>query len=118
MAVSGCAPVPPQKQLPPLPPPPPPPRRSHAIPESNLWIGTTQGDCNYAVDRSMPLLDFEQLDAAAKRADVNRAAIVLCHSLPPFWARPKNKWGTCAPCPPVGYRAPYAIGRSMAETDM
>ncbi|KAL6761224.1 hypothetical protein V8C86DRAFT_3088762 [Haematococcus lacustris] len=56
----------------------------------------------------MPRPDFDFLDAAKKRADPRASAIVVCHSLPPFWARPKNKWETCAPCPPVGYTAAVA----------
>eukprot|EP00798_Chlamydomonas_sp_ICE-L_P017630 gene17630-23973_t len=38
--------------------------------------------------------------------------------LPPFWSRPKNKWKSCAPCPPVGYQPAVAVGRAMAETDL
>ncbi|KAJ9522340.1 hypothetical protein QJQ45_008185 [Haematococcus lacustris] len=92
--------------------------RSGAMPTENIWVGTTQGDCNYGVDTSMPRPDFDFLDAAKKRADPRASAIVVCHSLPPFWARPKNKWETCAPCPPVGYTAAVAVGRAMAETDI
>ena len=92
--------------------------RSGAINESSLWLGTTQGDCDYDVDRSMPSIDFQQLDAAVKRADPRKAAIVVCHSLPPFWARPLHHWPTCAPCPPIGYTPLRTIGRAMAETDI
>lgn len=92
--------------------------RSGAVKESDLWLGTTQGDCVYEVDRSMPLDDFQQLDAAVKRADNKKAAIVVCHSLPPFWARPRNHWPTCAPCPPIGYTPLRSVGRAMAETDI
>lgn len=48
----------------------------------------------------------------------SEGAIVVCHSLPPFWARPLHQWRTCAPCPPIGYIPAYAIGRAMAETDV
>jgi hypothetical protein len=92
--------------------------RSGAINESNLWIGTSQGHCDYGVDTSMPRVNFDQLEAAKHRVNSTQSAIVVCHSLPPFWARPKNKWETCAPCPPVGYKPAMAIGRAMAETDM
>ncbi len=93
--------------------------RSKAIPESRLWIGTTQGNCTIEPDDHMPKEDFEQLDNARRRADVGRDSIVVCHSLPFFWARPFNSEYTCAPCPPVGYTlAAMAIGRAMAETDM
>ncbi|KAJ9534502.1 hypothetical protein QJQ45_022145 [Haematococcus lacustris] len=92
--------------------------RSGAMPIENIWVGTSQGDCNYGIDTSMPRPDFDFLDAAKKRADPRASAIVVCHSLPPFWARPKNKWETCAPCPPVGYTAAVAVGRAMAETDI
>jgi hypothetical protein len=66
----------------------------------------------------MPRVNFDQLEAAKHRVNNTMSAIVVCHSLPPFWARPKNKWETCAPCPPVGYKPAMAIGRAMAETDM
>ncbi|GAX77787.1 hypothetical protein CEUSTIGMA_g5230.t1 [Chlamydomonas eustigma] len=92
--------------------------RSGAVNESHVWLGTTQGDCKYGEDDSMPKEDFIQLDAGVKRADIRQSAIVVCHSLPPFWARPLNKWETCAPCPPIGYTAAMAIGRAMAETDV
>ena len=92
--------------------------RSKAAAEENVWIGTSQGDCAYKYDEAMPRADFDQLDAARKRADESKPAIVVCHSLPFFWARPfLNEW-TCAPCPPIGYTAALAIGRAMAETDM
>ena len=56
--------------------------------------------------------DFDSMDAR------DEGAIVVCHSLPPFWARPLHHWQTCAPCPPIGYISAYAIGRAMAETDI
>jgi hypothetical protein len=43
------------------------PPRSGAIAEEQLWLGTSQGDCNYGVDASMPRIDFDQLDSAVKR---------------------------------------------------
>ena len=53
-----------------------------------------------------------------RSANASQEAIVICHSLPPFWARPQNHWPTCAPCPPVGMTPAKAIGRAMAETDI
>ena len=92
--------------------------RSKAVDEANVWIGTSQGDCAYSYDEAMPRADFDQLDAARKRADESKPAIVICHSLPFFWARPFLNERTCAPCPPIGYTAALAVGRAMAETDM
>jgi hypothetical protein len=97
------------------------PPRSKAIPEDKIWVGTTQGNCTYEVDDAMPPEDFRDLDMAKKRADSlvdAKPAIVVCHSLPFFWARPFNSEVTCAPCPPWGYTPAVAIGRAMAETDM
>eukprot|EP00798_Chlamydomonas_sp_ICE-L_P030656 gene30656-35672_t len=96
--------------------------RSDAVAENDIWVGTSQGDCNYGVDTSMPRVDFDELEAAKKRVDMHKSAIVICHSLPPFWSRPKNKWRTCAPCPPTGYKAAvalqWAVGQgAMAEAD-
>jgi hypothetical protein len=41
--------------------------RSGAVPEPNVWLGTSQGECQYDVDTSMPHEDFLQLDAAVHR---------------------------------------------------
>lgn len=41
--------------------------RSGALNESGLWLGTTQGNCQYQVDESMPRADFDQLDAGVHR---------------------------------------------------
>ncbi|GAX76012.1 hypothetical protein CEUSTIGMA_g3455.t1 [Chlamydomonas eustigma] len=99
--------------------------RSRALPEDSLWVAATEqapvqsGLCgSEKYDESMPKSDFEALERAKGRSNENISAIVVCHSLPPFWARPKYKWGSCAPCPPVGYTAAKAIGRAMAETDI
>lgn len=43
--------------------------RSGAMARDQVWLGTTQGLCDYAVDKSMPREDFDELDAAVKRAD-------------------------------------------------
>ena len=94
--------------------------RSKAAREEDVWIGTSQGDCNYKYEwvEGMPMEDYDQLDAARKRANESLPAIVVCHSLPFFWARPFLGEWTCAPCPPLGYTAALAVGRAMAETDV
>lgn len=74
--------------------------------------------CRYDWVKGMPTDDFMQLDAAKKRANESLPSIVVCHSLPFFWARPFLNEYTCAPCPPLGYTPALAIGRAMAETDM
>ena len=89
--------------------------RSGAVNESSVWIGLTQGSCSTdgsGIDDS----DHKMLNDALKRADPEKAAIVVCHSLPPFWSRPLPHWPSCHPCPPIGYTAAVAIGRAMAET--
>ena len=93
--------------------------RSKAYAEENVWVGTSQGNCDYGMDDAMPRADFDQLDAARRRANESGPpAIVVCHSLPFFWARPFNPEWTCAPCPPLGYVPALAVGRAMAETDV
>ncbi|GAX73023.1 hypothetical protein CEUSTIGMA_g475.t1 [Chlamydomonas eustigma] len=92
--------------------------RSKAVDEKRVWIGTSQGNCTYEYDEAMPLEDFNQLHAANMRADERKDAVVICHSLPFFWARPFVNEYTCAPCPPVGYTPALAVGRAMAETDI
>ncbi len=69
------------------------PLRSGLVNTSNVWLGTTQGNCTYDVDTSMPKEDFFQLQAAVERADIRKSAIVVCHRwLPVSWS--------CSP-PPV-----------------
>ena len=38
--------------------------RSRAVPQEKVWIGTSQGDCDYKYDNAMPREDYDLLDAA------------------------------------------------------
>ena len=54
-------------QAPPLPHPP----RAKTVKEDNIWLGTTQGDCEYPVDKAMPEADWVQLEAAKQRVNMS-----------------------------------------------
>ncbi|KAI8468679.1 MAG: hypothetical protein J3K34DRAFT_477473 [Monoraphidium minutum] len=106
--------------------------RSGLMPRDLIWAsdhgGTTMQEY---IDGMQPAdrADIQRAEALA-RARSHRGArlraprsppapIVVCHSMPYFWAAPAAEWEGGAACPPDKDRHPwsYAIARTMYETD-
>ncbi|GBF88154.1 hypothetical protein Rsub_00866 [Raphidocelis subcapitata] len=98
--------------------------RTGFVAEEDLWISNHGTDPDPDIMAVMDPGDLADLRRAESRSEEQRgqrrAPVVVCHSMPYFYARPEPLWSSGSEqCPPNEGEYPFAfaIGRTMYETD-
>uniref|UniRef100_A0A383WC78 Glycosyl transferase family 1 domain-containing protein n=1 Tax=Tetradesmus obliquus TaxID=3088 RepID=A0A383WC78_TETOB len=96
--------------------------RSGRLAPADVWAYHHGDNWNTGYVGSMPAedrIELEYLQSLPVKYKAQRAAVVVCHSVPTNWQFPDPAWAAGAPCPPNPreFGWVYAVGRTMFETD-